>query len=487
MRMTTSLSAWTAAATLGASMTLCFGPGGSATAATSSTTAATAMETAASADEQFDRLQRRFDRLFRALQSLGGLSDVERPLIEDLRDDFAAFNQQHPEHLRGLIGELQLSMWLADSDRVDELFERLLTREPENVEFGKAWTRYAEREYDLPRVEQVYRRLFDRFPDNVELRISRAEQLKQRNQYHRALETLREIELDPTEHPRAYLLMAECLFAEHRFEEALATIRQIPEFALLNDRILTRQVEDKQLLIQEYIRFWEEEQELRDAEASVDDLPRVQLNTERGVIILELFENEAPNTVANFITLVEDGYYDGTRFHRVINNFMAQGGDPNTKDDVDGIHGQGGPGYRIADEHTRPDHRKHFSGSLSMANTGARHTGGSQFFLTHEPTAHLNGRHTVFGRVLEGLDVVRTIERNDLLESAVVLRKRDHEYDVQKLIGDEMPEEPALPAPGADDEPIFSPGRLQPDAPPTAEDDEPIFSPSRQQQPPQDD
>ena len=134
------------------------------------------------------------------------------------------------------------------------------------------------------------------------------------------------------------------------------------------------------------------------AEAKADDLPRVLLKTSKGDIVLELFENEAPNTVANFIALVEKGFYNGLTFHRVLPNFMAQGGDPTG-------NGSGGPGYAIACECYRPDARMHFRGSLSMAHAG-RDTGGSQFFLTFLPTRHLNGQHTCFGRVIRGMDVL---------------------------------------------------------------------------------
>ncbi|MBW3541707.1 MAG: peptidylprolyl isomerase [Planctomycetes bacterium] len=148
----------------------------------------------------------------------------------------------------------------------------------------------------------------------------------------------------------------------------------------------------------------------------------------RGEILIELFEDQAPNTVANFVSLVEQDKYDGTKFHRVIGNFMAQGGDPNTLDADPANDGQGGPGYSIECECYREDARKHFRGSLSMAHSG-RDTGGSQFFLTHRPTFHLNGRHTVFGRVVEGQDVVDSLRKGDKLVEATVTRKRDHEYD----------------------------------------------------------
>ncbi len=178
----------------------------------------------------------------------------------------------------------------------------------------------------------------------------------------------------------------------------------------------------------------------RKAEAEADDLPRVKISTSAGDLVVELFENEAPNTVANFITLVEKGFYDGTPFHRVIGGFMAQGGDPTGT-------GSGGPGHRIACECGREDARLHFRGTLSMAHAGAD-TGGSQFFLTFRPTDHLDGRHTVFGRVVEGDDVLARLVRTqdaqgrpvpgvepDTIVKAEVLRKRDHPYGAETLPG----------------------------------------------------
>ena len=178
----------------------------------------------------------------------------------------------------------------------------------------------------------------------------------------------------------------------------------------------------------------EAEMAKRAAEAEADDLPRVKIETTKGTIVVELFENEAANTVANFISLVEQHFYDGTPFHRVIPQFMAQGGDPTGT-------GTGGPGYAIACECETPGARKHFLGSLSMAHAG-KNTGGSQFFLTFRPTEHLDGRHTVFGRVVEGFDVLPKLQRTegeraggepDRILKAEVLRKRDHEYVPDKL------------------------------------------------------
>jgi len=178
-----------------------------------------------------------------------------------------------------------------------------------------------------------------------------------------------------------------------------------------------------------------EEMTKRAAEAKADDLPRVKITTTKGDVVVELFENEAPNTVANFISLVEKGFYDGTPFHRVIGGFMAQGGDPTGT-------GTSGPGYAIECEVGNPGARKHFLGTLSMAHAGPN-TGGSQFFLTFRPTDHLDGKHTVFGRVIEGFDVLPKITRTegemasgappDKIVKAVVVRKRDHAYEPKTL------------------------------------------------------
>jgi peptidyl-prolyl cis-trans isomerase B (cyclophilin B) len=122
-------------------------------------------------------------------------------------------------------------------------------------------------------------------------------------------------------------------------------------------------------------------------------------------VVIELFDTDAPNTVANFVKLANEGFYDGLAFHRVINGFMAQGGCPNTREGAKGVAGTGGPGYQIDCE---INSRKHQAGSLSMAHAG-KNTGGSQFFLCHDAQPHLDGEHTVFGQTAN-LDVVLAIK-----------------------------------------------------------------------------
>lgn len=141
---------------------------------------------------------------------------------------------------------------------------------------------------------------------------------------------------------------------------------------------------------------------------------RATLDTSRGTIVCELYADAAPVTVNNFVFLARDGFYDGTSFHRVIADFMVQGGDPEGS-------GRGGPGYRFPDE-LKAGYRKHQRGSLSMANAGPN-TNGSQFFITHIATNWLDGKHTVFGQVTQGLDIVDLIQQSDTLKSVTITEK----------------------------------------------------------------
>ena len=137
-------------------------------------------------------------------------------------------------------------------------------------------------------------------------------------------------------------------------------------------------------------------------------------DTSRGRIVCELFPKDAPNTVNNFVFLAREGFYNGTKFHRVIENFMVQGGDPTGT-------GRGGPGYKFEDE-LKNNPRRHQVGSLSMANAGPN-TNGSQFFITHIVTDWLDGKHTVFGQVTSGQDVVNSVQQGDTLNSVTIEEK----------------------------------------------------------------
>lgn len=161
-------------------------------------------------------------------------------------------------------------------------------------------------------------------------------------------------------------------------------------------------------------------------EVAIDDkaLPQAKITTKYGDMIVELLEDETPNTVANFVSLIEKGYYDGLKFHRVVPDFVIQGGDPTGT-------GAGGPGYRIRCE-AETNKTKHSRGVLSMAHAG-KDTGGSQFFVTHRATPHLDGKHTVFGRVISGVEIVDKVQQGDLMDKVTMLKKRSHKYEPEKI------------------------------------------------------
>lgn len=225
--------------------------------------------------------------------------------------------------------------------------------------------------------------------------------------------------------PVVYDLAGAAAYGLDQFDLAAEYLAKAGQAAL---QFSTRLVDD----VPTAQKLWAEEQKIREAEAAKDDLPRVKIVTDAGEMVVELYEDQAPNTVANFVSLVEKKFYDGLTFHRVLPNFMAQGGDP------DGTGG-GGPGYTIACECYRPDARMHFADTLSMAHAG-KDTGGSQFFITFRRTPHLDGKHTAFGRVIEGKDVLAKLQRRDpdaagpkpepsKIVKMEVVRKRDHAYE----------------------------------------------------------
>ncbi len=211
---------------------------------------------------------------------------------------------------------------------------------------------------------------------------------------------------------------------------------------LTGDADTSPQVEDILEEVEEFEALWAAELAAREQDAQGPPLPRVLMKTTKGDIELELFENQAPETVANFISLVESGFYEGLIFHRVLEHFMAQTGCPIGD-------GSGSPGYRIYGEADKPDARKFFRGTLGMALAGEPNSGGSQFFITFLPNTYLNGTYTAFGRVTKGIEVLGHLVRVDPesdeeekkkpsqpldeIISIEVLSKRGHDYVPHKV------------------------------------------------------
>lgn len=375
------------------------------------------------ADDQFQPLLDRFNRLHQSLMGRRGIGPGDRPVIEKFRNDARAFLSDHPGDTRAIAMLITLSSWLKDHDEVDALYKQLVALRP----------------------------------DDAKVRISWAGYFRNLNRFTYAKQILEDGKLDPATYPTAAKWIVDALVAGGRYDEALTVLATIPEDAIKLDPMLQQEITQLRPGLEKLPAQWEAEKALRESEAAADDLPRVEIVTDKGRIVVELFENQAPNTTANFITLIESGFYDGTRFHRVIPAFMAQGGDPNSKPGSNAAAGTGGPGYAIADEVTREDHRLHFPDSLAMAKSNEPNTAGSQFYLSVTAAPWLNDKHTVFGRVLEGMDVVRALEPNDTLTSAKVLRKRPHEYVVEKLPLPERSVNAAVPAAATRSAPISAP------------------------------
>lgn len=335
-----------------------------------------------------------------------------------------------------------LAEWQKLQTRKAEIYKQLLTLKKEHAEAKEARKLEIAQEYNalIREFEQsVYQRLSDiaeavwkAEPGNSEAAQLVMETAFGKNRFERSAQIADRLLAAGSSSKLVLNIAGVSHFALNNFERAHELLSRAEKEDVIIPSIGGPYVEASQ----EYIALWKVEQELRQRESAAtgdDALPRVEIETNRGKIVLELFENEAPNTVANFISLVEAGTYDGTKFHRVLPRFMIQGGDPNSTDDDPDNDGLGGPGYTIKCECDTADARMHFGGSLSMAHAG-KNTGGSQFFITHLPTPHLNPNpaagsgHTVFGRVLEGMEIVATTQEDDKIKHAKVIRKRNHDY-----------------------------------------------------------
>jgi cyclophilin family peptidyl-prolyl cis-trans isomerase len=336
------------------------------------------------------------------------------------------------DHFRELYGE-----WNSLNKRLDELRDQYEKAAPAaQGEIKKQYEELVARSNELlPKLgtsaEAAYVAAPNKDADALRTLIGIVAYNYRHDDYEAALRLAKVLDDNKCSEPVLYSIAGAAAFGADDFETA-------EKYLLIADKAGKLDVQGKELLAELPAQKinWAKEQEIRQKEAAADDLPRVKLETNKGTIVIELFENQAPQTVGNFISLVEKKYYDGLTFHRVIPGFMAQGGDPTG-------NGSGGPGYKIYCECQKENARKHFRGTLSMAHAG-KDTGGSQFFLTFRPTTHLNGLHTSFGRVIEGLYVLAKIQRRDprdpsapmpdTIVKAEVVRKRDHPYEPTKVV-----------------------------------------------------
>jgi peptidyl-prolyl cis-trans isomerase B (cyclophilin B) len=381
-----------------------------------------------------EQLLNRYQMARTSIMNQRGLAPGDIDSVAALREELTAWNVDH-EDLKLIAAELQMSVWLDEIDRCNTLFGRLADIEPENAGIGLAWAQFLI-EQEGSSAEEVYTDLIERYPNSPEIALDWVSFLDSHNRFTEGIKVIEKMKADGDNSPLLSEKYADLLFANNLFDEAVAILETID---LEENPSLSTKVNIKKTKYQKAADLWTEELAIREAEEINNDLPQAQIITSKGQITIKLFEDHAPNTVANFISLAESGYYDGTRFHRVLPKFMVQGGDPNSREGANSQAGTGGPGYTIKDEHTGEDIRKHFAGSLSMAKTSAPNSGGSQFFLTHLPTSHLDGRHTVFGRITDGLEIARSLEQNDDIVTIVITNKRDHEYTPETIGSPEKP------------------------------------------------
>jgi len=238
-------------------------------------------------------------------------------------------------------------------------------------------------------------------------------------------EALAERYADDPAGPWAQLMAVNTLAGEQEFDQASAALQELrasfPDHPLVTDPMDFGDGRPPRSLVDHLSeaidgqRSWRSEHtELFENPPPPPDAPRVRLQTDQGDIVVALYQDEAPKHVANFLSLCEKGFYDGTRFHRVAPGFMIQGGDPNSRSEDRGTWGTGGPEEKLDPE---PNQLHHFAGVLSAAKQpGESQSSGSQFFLTTNPALHLDGEHVVFGAVVEGLDVVRAIAQGAITQ-----------------------------------------------------------------------
>ena len=394
------------------------------------------------APQTSEQLLKKFSFMRTSIVNQRGLAPGDMDAIRTLSDEFTSCNETGV-NIRSIAAELQLNIWLKDDDQTTALFQRLSSIEPENSAVGLAWAEFLLSQDDAD-PEEIFADLIERYPDAPEIVLAWVQYLDKQNRFTDGIKAIKGLDQEALTTASIAELYSGLLFADNLFNEAIEVLEQIDPAELENDVSLTAKINSKLETYQGIAKRWDNEEALREVEEAADDLPRATIITSKGLIIVELFEDHAENTVANFINLADSGFYDGTRFHRVLPKFMAQGGDPNSREGATGAAGSGGPGYTIADEHVGEDIREHFAGTLSMAKSTAPDSAGSQFFLTHLPTPHLDGRHTVFGRVVSGLNIVRSIEVDDDIVTISVSRKRDHDY-TPVTIGNEKEAKTKIP------------------------------------------
>lgn len=313
---------------------------------------------------------------------------------------------------------------------------------------------------DRPLVDETYANILSLNPSNEVALSQWFGAMNKRNDFERTVQQALERNAVVGASARASVPVIEALIALNRIGDAKARVDGITLAATERPDVSSR-INALKTRIDALHPLWQAEDALRQADESAGNLPRVEIVTSRGPIVVELFEDQAPNSVAAFLSFVEAGQYAGTKFHKRVPNIGLLGGDPNSKAGAAGRPGFGTPGYRLPDEAGLPNHRLALAGTIGFAKADAppatpapdapppprtvKDSAGATFFLLTQPAEHLVGECTVFGRIVSGSELLATLSVNDTIESTKVLRKREHEYTVTKA--PELPTPPELTIP----------------------------------------
>jgi len=345
--------------------------------------------------------ERRFRSLADYIRTRGDIDAATRADIERLASELDA-EIARPENpaattTRLLAVRIQTAAWLDDRNARNSAFEKLVALDPLASGPVVAWAR----------------------------------ELASDGEFERAYDLISTNKIAPERLIDARIIQAECLFAMNRFEDARSVAASAPSKRSLPQRTAIAQVLARSDIVEP---LWASETAAMARDQARGDLPIVELLTSRGAITIELFEDQAPNTVGNIIEHVEAGTYDGTRFHRVIRGLGVQGGDPTTA--TGGKGGTSTGGWTIPDENTSEAKRAPLIGRLVMAlqpdsqapGQPQPHSGGCQFMILLNHFESLREKYTVFGRVTEGLDVARQLTPDDVIVTARVIQKRPQSY-----------------------------------------------------------
>ena len=350
--------------------------------------------------EDWTSLRAEYDQLKTYMASKRRIGASERTALQGLQSRLDAFLGEHPEDRRAIVLDINVASWLGQTDRVDADYERLAML----TDADAVWLAWAK------------------------VRLSE-------NLYDEAGNMARGRDYDLANTPGIAILDAQVYMSNNDFEGAMAAIAAIPEDGLAKPGIRTKANRIRGQA-QRWLNLWTDELALRAAEETAGTAPIMQLVTSRGPVTILLHEDQAPNTVANFIELSEQGFYNGTRFHRVMPNFVAQSGDPNSRPGSIGTAGTGGRGAQLPDESARADKRLHFAGAVAMAKApdptkpgkSILKSGSSQFYIILEPAESLNDEYTVFGRVIDGMEAVQRLRRDDELVAVTTISRPDRTY-----------------------------------------------------------